>query len=113
MPCGGGDPIDEVADTRAGGGDIRSRAQAAGYCLDGLGQVDLLLGRPERATQRLAGAGATFERIGAQMQPFDRRLYEAAVADARKALGEDAFAVAWAAGRRLDLEQAVAEAASP
>ncbi|HEY1366163.1 MAG TPA: BTAD domain-containing putative transcriptional regulator [Gaiellaceae bacterium] len=81
-----------------------------GYCLAGLGQVDLLLGLPERATRRLAAADAAFARIGAQMQPFERELYEAAVADARRALGDDAFAVAWAGGERLELEQAVAEA---
>jgi tetratricopeptide (TPR) repeat protein len=81
-----------------------------GYCLAVLGQVDLLVGRPERATRRLAAAGATFERIGAQMQPFDRGLYEAAVAEARKALGDEAFAAAWTEAEQLDLEQAVAEA---
>jgi non-specific serine/threonine protein kinase len=41
---------------------------------------------------------------------FARTSYERAVAAARAALGEAAFAAAWAAGRALPLERAVAEA---
>jgi hypothetical protein len=40
----------------------------------------------------------------------DRPTHERALAAARQGLSEPAFAVAWAAGRALSLEQAIAEA---
>jgi non-specific serine/threonine protein kinase len=45
--------------------------------------------------------------------PFACARYERGVAAARAALGETEFATAWAAGRALSLEQAVAEAVDP
>jgi non-specific serine/threonine protein kinase len=87
--------------------------EVIGYCLAGLGKVDVLLGLPERATRRLAAAYATFERIGAQMQPYEGGIYDEAIAEARRTLGEAAFADAWAEGGRLEIEAAVAEARNP
>lgn len=43
-----------------------------------------------------------------QMAPIDRPHYEHALAIARAQLGEEAFAVAWAEGQAMPLEQAVA-----
>jgi hypothetical protein len=52
----------------------------------------------------------TLDSSSLSLSPAERGAYEAAVAAARAALGADAFAAAWAEGRALPLEQAVAEA---
>jgi DNA-binding CsgD family transcriptional regulator len=60
---------------------------------------------------RLYGAADSFrERTGRPVEPVFRDEFERDVAVARRALGEDAFARTWAAGRALSPEQAVAEA---
>jgi hypothetical protein len=48
--------------------------------------------------------------IGARLLAFDRVRYERTVAAVRAALDAVAFVAAWAAGRALPLEQAIAEA---
>jgi hypothetical protein len=61
----------------------------------------------ERAI-RLLGAGERFcESLGARPPVAVAAEYERAVVTGRAALGEAAFAAAWAAGRALSLEQAV------
>jgi predicted ATPase/class 3 adenylate cyclase len=68
---------------------------------------------PEAASHaaRLLGAALLqWERIGVSPERNDARDLEWFVATARAQLGEEAFAAAWAAGRALTLEQAVAEA---
>jgi predicted ATPase/class 3 adenylate cyclase len=52
----------------------------------------------------------TLDSSSLSLSPAERGAYEAAVAAARATLGADAFAAAWAEGRALPLEQAVAEA---
>jgi DNA-binding NarL/FixJ family response regulator len=60
---------------------------------------------------RLLGVAAVLrEAAGAPRWPADQPGYEGTVAAARTRLGTAAFAAAWAAGRALTLEQAVAEA---
>jgi tetratricopeptide (TPR) repeat protein len=67
-------------------------------------------GQIERAA-RLFGAGAALrERLGASLPPIGRRSHDRAVAAVRATLGEAAFEAAWAAGRSLSLDQAIAEA---
>jgi hypothetical protein len=57
----------------------------------------------------LWGAGqALREAIGAPLPPNEHPEYERMVAAARARLGEDAFAAAWARGRTISLEQAIA-----
>jgi len=59
---------------------------------------------------RLWGAAQTLRKtIGAHMPPVDRADYERAVAAARVRLGQEAFAAAWAGGRTMTPEQALAE----
>jgi predicted ATPase/two-component SAPR family response regulator len=59
---------------------------------------------------RLFGAGeALREAIGASV-PFHLVDYDGAIAGARDTLGEEAFAAAWAQGREMTMEQAVAYA---
>jgi predicted ATPase/DNA-binding SARP family transcriptional activator/Tfp pilus assembly protein PilF len=64
----------------------------------------------EWAVQLLGMAEAQFQAIGAAMWPADRLEYGRTVAAGRGALGEVAFAAAWAEGRTMSLEQAVAVA---
>ncbi len=78
-------------------------------CLRGLASVAVTAHQYERAARLFGAAEAVLEAIGA---PAPRRhpLSERAVATTRAALGESAFAAAWAAGRALPLPEAVAEA---
>ena len=59
---------------------------------------------------RLLSAGARHGVYGTSLYPADREDAEAALAAARSALGEEAFARAWAEGREMSLEQAVEHA---
>jgi predicted ATPase/DNA-binding SARP family transcriptional activator len=70
----------------------------------------VLAGREQHAARaiRLLGAAETFcETLGARPPVADGAQYERTVAEGRAALGEAAFAAAWAEGRALSLEQAV------
>lgn len=55
-------------------------------------------------------AEALREAIGTPLPPVDRAFYDRAVASSRTQLGVQAFAVAWAQGRSLSPEQALATA---
>jgi hypothetical protein len=63
-----------------------------------------------RVARLLGAAEAVRLASGKPMLPAERLGYKATVAAARAALGEAAFAAAWAAGQALTLEQAVAGA---
>jgi len=84
----------------------------------GIGHIGLLffaevacaIGQPERAVRLLGAEQVLREEVGYQIFPTVRADYEQAVAAARAQLGEEAFAAAWAAGRALTLEQALAYA---
>jgi tetratricopeptide (TPR) repeat protein len=79
-------------------------------CLEGLAAADTADGHSERAARLLGAATALREALGAPLPPADRPEQERSLASVRAVLGEDAFGAAWAAGRSLALEQAVAEA---
>ena len=91
-------------------------------CLVGFGCLAVMTGeKAEQAGEaadrwfargaRLFGAGeAQREVSGLVIWCEERPLYERCVAAARAALGEEAFAAAWAKGRALSLEAAVAYA---
>ena len=66
------------------------------------------LGQPRVATLLLSAAEAACERMGALIQPNDRLENDRVVGGARSLLGEGAFQSAWAEGRGMTLEQAVA-----
>jgi len=79
-------------------------------CLDGIAGLAHAVGRPRQAA-RLHGAAAGLRAaLEAPVVPGMQDRYERAVAAVRQSLGEDAFAAAWAEGRVLTLEQAVATA---
>jgi tetratricopeptide (TPR) repeat protein len=83
------------------------------WCLAGLGSAAALDEAPERAARVWGAAERLRQAIGCRPAPAARATYERAMASARAQLGEEAFAAAWAAGRVLTLEQAVAEALAP
>jgi tetratricopeptide (TPR) repeat protein len=65
-------------------------------------------GQAERAARLFGAAEALREAIGSPLAPVDRAEYDRSLAAARAALGEEGFAAAWAAGRALSLEAAMA-----
>jgi tetratricopeptide (TPR) repeat protein len=80
------------------------------YCLEGLAAIAGAQQHPERAA-RLFGAAETLRKaVGMPISPVNRAAYDRDVVTARAQLDDAAFAAAWAAGRVLTLEQAIAEA---
>jgi DNA-binding CsgD family transcriptional regulator len=95
------------------------RASISGGAKGELGAVEILTGlarlvakkeQPEAAVRLFAVGEAVQRRVGLTLAPALRAKNERALAAARGALGEEAFAAAWASGGSLPLEQAVAEA---
>jgi DNA-binding NarL/FixJ family response regulator len=82
-----------------------------GLCLGGAAGTLGLLGRPEHAARFFGAAAAALEGAGTPVWPVDRADYESNLAAVRASLGEKALATAFAAGRNLPLEQAIAEVA--
>jgi predicted ATPase len=80
------------------------------YTLEYLVNVVVAAGQGEQAARLLGTATALREAIGAPRPSVERTLNEQAVATARQALGEAAWAAAFAAGRAMTLEDAIAEA---
>jgi LuxR family maltose regulon positive regulatory protein len=92
-------------------GDRRALATA----LTGVAVVAVVLGQLERAARLFGALEALYAAIGmpdAAVFSSRRARVERGVAAVRAALDPDAFAAAWAAGRALPLEQAIAEAAA-
>jgi non-specific serine/threonine protein kinase len=78
--------------------------------LEDLASIAGAVGDAKRAARLLGAATALRETIGAPQPVPERAATEQAVARARAALGEDAWAAAFTAGRALSLEQAIAYA---
>ena len=68
------------------------------------------LGQTQRAARLLGAAEAVRERIGSFHQPSDQSEYDRIIAAVRAQLDDTAFAAAFASGRGMTLEQAVANA---
>jgi ATP/maltotriose-dependent transcriptional regulator MalT len=77
-------------------------------CLEGMASVLETQGEPTRATRLWGAAEVLRETMGAPIWPVERAPYERSVAAARNLLGARAFATAWAEGRTMPLEQALA-----
>src|SRR5207249_10234786 len=75
--------------------------------LEGLAAVAVAQAQSERAARLFGTAEGLREAIGAPLPPADRAEHDRSVAAVRTALGEAAFAAAWAAGRGLSLEDAL------
>jgi tetratricopeptide (TPR) repeat protein len=87
-----------------------SNRSSIAWCLAGLGSVAALDAQPERAA-RLWGAAERLQQvIGCRPAPAARTTYERNVIAICTEFNTDTITAAWAAGRALSLEQAVAEA---
>jgi non-specific serine/threonine protein kinase len=62
------------------------------------------------AAQSLGAAQALLDTVGFQFPPEDRELFDEFSAAARARLGERAFARAWAEGRGMEIDRALAQA---
>lgn len=80
----------------------------AAMVLAGLAGVASMQARPERAARLFAATGALLESIGELMDPVNRAEYERNLAIARAQLDQETWEQAWAEGRVLTLEEAVA-----
>jgi predicted ATPase/DNA-binding CsgD family transcriptional regulator len=77
--------------------------------LEGLGEVVAAQGQPSWAARFWGAAETLREAIGERsLPPVERANYEQSVAAARAQLGEKTFAAAWAQGRTMTAEQALA-----
>jgi hypothetical protein len=79
--------------------------------LDFFASLALACGQPTRAARLMGAAEAVREDQEMPLEPVYRRdVYDALLASARAALDRESFAAAWAEGRTMSLEQAVAYA---
>ena len=86
------------------------------WVLSNLAIVARLQGSWERATRIFGAAERLHESVGSSslsLSPAERGAYEMAVAATRAGLPPDVFAAAWAEGRALPLENAIAYALAP
>jgi hypothetical protein len=88
---------------------IQDETWALALFLDGLAAVVVAQGRPQRAAYLLGSADAVRQATTPRW-PERELVHQAAAHASRAALGEAAFAAAWAEGQALSLEQAVAYA---
>jgi predicted ATPase len=79
-------------------------------CLELMGMLLVAEGRMQTAVKRWGMAQALREELSAPMHPVERTDYEQVVGAARTALGEEAFARAWAEGRAMPLGQVINDA---
>jgi hypothetical protein len=85
-------------------------ADLVAWSLESLAGLAAARGQARRAA-RLGGAAAALrQEKGAPLPPAERSTHERAVHTVRTALGDEAFATAWAEGQALPREQAVAYA---
>ena len=77
-------------------------------CLVGMGEIVAAQQKLAWAAQLWGAAEALRDAIGVPIQPVERADYERSLSAARVHLGERAFAAAWAQGRSMTPEQALA-----
>jgi DNA-binding CsgD family transcriptional regulator len=85
-------------------------APRCGLILVGLAGVAIREGQAVRAARLFGAAEAVRDASGIALEVTDRGTYDHHVAITRRALGADLFAAAWAQGRAMPLEQAIAYA---
>ncbi len=88
------------------GGDRQNVA----HCLGGVAGMIGLLGHPEQAARLYGAADRLFALLGTSIWPVDKVDYERNLDATRAYLGDVAFTTAFAAGRELTVDQAVAKA---
>jgi predicted ATPase/DNA-binding SARP family transcriptional activator len=78
------------------------------YSLEAFAEMVGSTGKAEQAAVLWGAAEALREKIGAPLPSDERQTNERSVAAAREALGDEAFTTAWATGRAMTLEEAIA-----
>ncbi len=73
--------------------------------LEGIAAIHVARGSPESAARLWAAAEALREEIGAPLKDPERARYEPLVVKTRETLAQEAFAKAWAEGRKLTPER--------
>jgi non-specific serine/threonine protein kinase len=76
------------------------------YVIENLGGVAAYGGWPEDAARLVGAADRAREEMGTPLPEGEKIAYNRYVAEARNALGEEAFATAWEEGRAMTLEEA-------
>lgn len=89
--------------------EMQNRGEMA-WCLPIIAGSLAALGQPQRAARLLGASESFLERIGAFNMPADRQEFDRIRAQVTADLGDAAFEATLAEGRRMTLEQAVAEA---
>jgi predicted ATPase/transcriptional regulator with XRE-family HTH domain len=89
---------------------VESNLASLGWCLTGIGSAAALDEAPEHAARLWGAAEQLRQSIGCREAPAARTSFECALAVVRTQLSDEAFVAAWAQGRALPLEQAIAEA---
>jgi len=77
------------------------------WCLEKLAEASGLEGQPDKAVSIFGAAAALRAPMGSVMDAADQPDYERILSGLRTALGEEAFATAWADGQAMVLEVAV------
>ncbi len=80
-----------------------------GRLLESLAPLALARGRAQQAARILGAAEALRATIGAVIRPVDFVVHDRAITEARDTLGEQAFAAAFAAGRRMSPDDIIKE----
>jgi predicted ATPase/DNA-binding CsgD family transcriptional regulator/DNA-binding XRE family transcriptional regulator len=95
-------------------GLARDHGDRDGICraLEGFAHLAAARGRPARAVRLVGAAASMREVIGAPLSSSERTVLDCWLAPAHAALGEQASALAWADGRSMSTEEAVADALS-
>ncbi|MDQ3821178.1 MAG: tetratricopeptide repeat protein, partial [Acidobacteriota bacterium] len=78
-----------------------------------LAGVAIQTGDADRAARLLGASDSLNETIGYVLGSFEREVFDRYVAAARGARGEEQFSSAWARGRAMTFEQAIAYALTP
>jgi len=78
--------------------------------LEGFAGLAAKEGQPERAARLFGAAKAMLDAFSAHLDPIDRLGYDKNVTSIREQLGDAAFGKAWAEGRAMTMEQAIAYA---
>jgi predicted ATPase/transcriptional regulator with XRE-family HTH domain/Tfp pilus assembly protein PilF len=81
-------------------------------CVEGLAAVAVLRGQPARAVQLYGAAATRRETNETPLPPADRAVHDRLLCEACAALGDRRFDEAWALGRALTLDDAIAVAMS-
>lgn len=104
-----GDAARHYADAQRIAGGL-GRDTVTAEWLEGSGAALVAGSGAVAGTRLLAAASRLRDALGAPVPPYERPMRQREIVAARAALGDDGFAAAWAAGRALTLDGALAEA---